>query len=481
MKFRNKKVIDMPLDKMNAMVDSFSKVSESKVLSDGEEKEIKSQILSFGHCLSKCGNGHLIPVELRDTMKTIEKCDYNINNFPVDLKTSLTVTYDNLKNCLDKHTGEFKNTQAKLYCNIYEFFTNAKNINFLSKLRKDPAMKNVNISKEDFNENEGITIESIESWLADNTNDRSYEAFGFILGIKAAFTSLSSAIGRLLLSIHSLITILIVLLIVAIILMITLLIINMQYKTELADILKLLAEDKINASGEESGYMAAKNMVEHTNPLVKTMFYKPVSASFNAYNKITEKGDDWLNKSLTAIKNNKTKSKEDLEQSGEAIPVIGVVAGFISSAAIPFWIIFSIICIFIFIKPAVYFIYRLRLKIFTFFKEEADMLNFNIGELKSRAEACTNPIEKERLSKIIKKQDKIYKNLSAIAEWFYKAQQDAAVDARDDVRECDSIDYDKIADENGINEENPEQYDSSIDPVEQTNPSNGPQKPIVIF
>ena len=86
----------------------------------------------------------------------------------------------------------------------------------------------------------------------------------------------------------------------------------MQYKTELSDILRLLAEDKIGVSYEESGYMAAKNMVEHTNPLVKTMFYKPVSASFNAYNKIAEKGDDWLNKSLAAIRNNKNKSKEEL-------------------------------------------------------------------------------------------------------------------------------------------------------------------------
>ena len=116
-----------------------------------------------------------------------------------------------------------------------------------------------------------------------------------------------------------------------------------------------------------------------------------------------------------------------------------------------------------------------------FFKEEAQMLESNVDDLKARAESCTNPIEKERLKKIIEKQTKIYTNLSAIADHFYKAQQDAAVDARDDIRECDSIDYDKITDENGINEENPEQYDSSIDPVEQTNSSNGSQKPIVIF
>jgi hypothetical protein len=479
MNFRNKKIIDMPLEKMNAMVDSFSKVSDSKVLSDSEEKELKTQILSFGRCLTKCGNGHLVPPELKDTMNIIEKCDYDITKLPVDLKTSLDRTYEDLKYCITKHDGDFKNTQAKLYCSIYDFFSNAKNISFLSKIRKDPVMKNASISKEDFNEETGITIDSIESWLADNTDEKSFEGIGsMIVGVKAAFTALSTTITRSLISIHALITILIILIIIAVILMITLLVINMQYKSELADILKLLVQDKLEGKDkEEYKYIAAKNMVDHTNPLSKSLFYKPVAASLNAYSKITTKGEDWLNKTLTAIK--KSKSKEDIDQSNEAIPIIGTIAAAISGLTVPFWIIFSLICIFMFIKPAVYFIYRLRLKGHQFFKEEADMLAVNIEELKDKKDNCTSEAEKQRLQKIIDKQEKIYTNLSSMAEWFYKAQQEAAVDARDDIRDCDSIDYDKIADENGQDEENPEQYDPSIDPVTQSD--TGPQKPIVIF
>ena len=479
MNFRNKKIIDMPLEKMNAMVDSFSKVSESKVLSDSEEKELKTQVLSFGRCLTKCGNGHLVPPELKETMKTIEKCDYDITKLPVDLKTSLDRTYEDLKFCISNHTGDFKNTQASLYCSIYEFFSNAKNINFLSKIRKDPAIKNASNSKENYINDEGITIDSIEMWLADNTDVKSFEGIGsMIAGVKSAFTALSTNVSRSLLSIHSLITILIILIIIAVVLMITLLIINMQYKAELADVLKLLVQDKLEGKDKEDyKYLAAKNMVDHTNPLSKSLFYKPVSASLNAYSKITTKGEEWLNKTLTAIK--KSKSKEDLDQSGEAIPVIGAIATFIGSFTVPFWIIFSLICIFIFIKPAVYFIYRLRLKGYQFFKEEADMLAVNIEELKDKKDNTTSETEKQRLQKIIDKQERIYTNLSSIAEWFYKAQQDAAVDARDDIRDCDSIDYDKIADENGIDEEKPDQYDNSIDPVVQS--PTGPQKPIVIF
>lgn len=499
MRYTNKVIMDMPLEKMESMADSFSKVADSKVLTDGEALELKTQILSFGNALTKCGNGHLVPPELKPSIEAFEKADFDIKKLPANMKMSLDKTYNDLKVVCDKHPGEFKNTQAKLYCNIYNFFNNATNLKFLNRIRKDPIVKKSNLSKESFdNDDEYISYESLERWLANTNDDYSFEGIigattATMNAIKAGVISLTGSVSGTLVTIQTVATIVAVLLVIAIILLSVLLLTNMQYKAELADILKhITGSDAVEENGtktirSDAPYVAAKNMVMHTNPLTKNMLYKPCAGALSSFNKICNKGYQWFDKTLTSAKN--VKSKEDLDHSQEVLPAFLIKAGaIISGASIPFWIIFSIVCVLIFIKPAVYFIYRTKLKGYEFFKEEADMLLVNIEDIEERLKNTTSQAEKDRLSKIIEKQRAVYHNLSAIASWFYKTQQDAAVDTRDDLRDDDSINYDQYIEE--VDKENSvvavaqndTSYDPSDDPVNVSNTNNTQQrKPIVIF
>ena len=241
----------------------------------------------------------------------------------------------------------------------------------------------------------------------------------------------------------------------------------------------------LKAEDYDYRYEAAKNMIEHTNPLTKTFLYKPIAGSVNAFGKISDKGYTWFDKALNEAKNAKPASKESLDNSQEAIPGF-ITAGitWISGLTVPFWIIFSIVCILIFIKPAIYYIYRLKLKMYQFFKLESDMLLVNIEDLEDKAKNATSEIEKNRLLKIVERQRAIYTNFSSIANWFYKSHQEAAMDARDDVRDCDSTDYDAIVNETtSVSETDNVTIDTyqTPDPLNNTNNQSGSRKPSVIF
>jgi hypothetical protein len=476
MRLKNKDILNMPLEKMNAITESFSKVSEGKVLSKNEEVELQSQVLSFGRTLTKCSNGHIVPPEFKPVISEFEKADYDFTKLPMNLKISIDKTYEDLKMVCEKHSGEFKNTHAKLYCSIYEFFKNPLNLKFMNRIRKDPIVKEIDKSKESLN------FRSVELWLADNYEESS-EIFGIgsaVAGVKGAFAGLSTEITSTCVTIQGLTAVIAFLLVLLTILIVTLIVINLQYKSELADILKHLSgmnENSDDTTQSDVEYAAAKNMVLHTNPLTKNIFYKPVAGSLNTFNKITSKGYDWFNKILLDAKNKKLKknSRENLEQSEESI---------LATMGIPFWIIFSIIATMIFIKPAVYFVYRLKLKIYEFFNNEAEMLMVNIEDLKAQINNTTSKTEKARLQKIVDKQLRIYNNMAAIANTFYKAEQTASMDARDDIREDDNINYEEVVNNNQeetTQEISDTSYSTDTDPVKNTDNTSSNPKPTVIF
>jgi hypothetical protein len=117
----------------------------------------------------------------------------------------------------------------------------------------------------------------------------------------------------------------------------------------------------------------------------------------------------------------------------------------------PVIVVVSIILIIIMIKPIVYAIYRWKLKCKEFFDDEADMVNLNIEELEDMKLKATSDAEKQRLQKIIDKQRKIARNLAAMGNFFYKTQSNAAMDARDDVRDDDNTQYGDVIDQTNTN------------------------------
>jgi hypothetical protein len=478
MKLRNKDILDMPLEKMDGMVDSFSKISESKVLTTGETLELKTQILSFGRAITKCGDGHVIPPEMKPIIKDFEKANFEISKLPLTLKNSLSSTYDDFKRLLANNSNEFNKTQAGLYCKIYEFFLNPVNVKFINRIQKDKSSKKLGLSGEDY------SFESLEEWISDS---ESTEAFGSIAAIKSAFATLSSNITSTLLTVKSLAAIIAFLLILVAILLTTLVVINMQYKAELADILKRLSENKLN--NDAAIYQAAKNMVDHTNPLTKNLYYKPVNGCLASFSKICDKGYQWFDKSLNSANSGKLEddSKESLDptKSEEILPgFVTSAVSVISKATIPFWIIFSLVLIMIFIKPAVYLVYKLRLKVSEFLKEESEMLKVNIFELQKQYEETTSEIEKARLDKIINKQIAVYNNMASFANKIYADQQVAAINSRDEIRIDDKIDYDKIVEENESVDDttNSPVQDSSLDPINNTSDqTQKPRQSVVIF
>ena len=162
--FKTKEIFAMDNDKLSNMMDSYLRVPESKVFSKSEDLAIKASVLSFGKTVTQCGKGHIVPVEFKSIVKEFEDVNYDITKLPYITSKSFKKTYDDLKTVCENHK-EFKNTQAKLYCNIYDFFSNATNIKFISRLKKDPIVKNITSS-------ESLDLESIEEWLseADDSN-----------------------------------------------------------------------------------------------------------------------------------------------------------------------------------------------------------------------------------------------------------------------------------------------------------------------
>lgn len=425
MRIKGRDLMNMPVDKMQKMFDSISSSTNSKVFSKTEERELKTQTLSFMTALKKCGNGHLVNAEMKPIVKEFEKANYDISKLTPSLRLSYEKTYHDLKDVVNEHPGEFKNSAASLYCKAYEFLLDSNNRDFVNKLRNDPlAKKNNLISAEGFSD-----IESVEFWL--QNSDQSSEA-----GLFAAIGSMISSVNGITAALPIVITILCVILITMAAFVIVLTIINLKYKSELTKILTELTDEDIKNKGsektkKETKYDATKNLLTNSSPLTKNLLYKPMEFAVGCLQKITS------NKSTTKyiddllVKAKKEKSTEGLEQSQEGIFV-----------AIP--VIIGIICLIMVIKPIVYFIYNLRMRCSVFFEEEATMLSINIEELTTLRDNAPSPEEKARLDKIISKQRKAMINMAALSNFFYKTTNEAAMKTREDIDDNDRVDYDKI-------------------------------------
>lgn len=144
---------------------------------------------------------------------------------------------------------------------------------------------------------------------------------------------------------------------------------------------------------------------------------------------------------LAKCKNEKF-TKEDYEQSQEALGI-----------AVPIIIIVSLILLAMMMKPIVYFIYNLKMRVSVFFEEEATMLEINIEELIKQRDAAQTDSERARLDKIISKQRKAMTNMSALSNFFYKQTNESAIKTREDISDNDAVDYDQAIDQIDKNDE----------------------------
>lgn len=447
-------IMNMPVDKMQKMFDNVTRVNDSKVFSKSEEKEMKAQLLSFMGALKKCGNGHLVSPEMKPIIKEFEKADFDFNRLPYSLKNSFEKTYIDFKTTLNENNGEFKNSAVSVYCKAYEFLLDNNNRTFLNRIRKDPMVKKTGFSTECFD-----NIDSLEDWL--QNDDQSLEA-----GFFAAMTALPGTVLQTMATIKFVGVLIAIILTVIVALLIVLVVVNIKYKTELSKYLSSVSDNDIKADPEgvkkSSRYNAAKNMLEKTSPLTKNTLYKPVDFAISSLQKITYNtgARKYIDKMLAKSKNEKF-TKEGYEQSQEALEV-----------AVPIIIIVSLILLAMMMKPIVYFIYNLKMKISVFFEEEATMLEINIEELIKQRDAAQTDSERERIDKIISKQRKAMTNMSALSNFFYKQTNDAAIKTREDVSENDSVDYDSAVDQ--IDNSNNEEIDPSDDDKRATYNPNAP-------
>lgn len=436
MKITNESIIKASNDQIMKMVKDTERLANNKELNPRELRESQEQILSFGKMLQKCGNGHIVPPELKPIVKEFEMNGMDINKVKPSLKNDLTMVYSDLKLACMEHPGDLKNTPAETYCKLYEFFNNKTNIDFMQKLKQSKFLKK-EMGTED------LSIDSMESWLAE---ERSEEIFG----IKSAVATAAGAIGGLTASTHFVLAVLVVSLILITTFLIILCVVSMQYKSELTKILAKLSEQEVKEKGAKgarkaAAFTAATEMSANMGPLAKQMIYKPIDGAINTAENMINKSKTWFDKTLKDAEAKRgIFAKESFDQSEEGVftTVGATVAGAASGISFtPVIVVVSVILLIIMIKPVVYSIYRWKLKCREFFDDEADMVNLNIEELEEMKLKAPTDAEKQRIQKIINRQKKVATNLAAMANFFYKTQNNAALDARDDTREDDGTAY----------------------------------------
>ena len=132
--YESKDLLTANISRVDEVMAAFDNVTEAKTFSKSEMKEYRGQILSFYNTLGKCGVGHIIPAEFKSVVREFEKADYDISKLGKNLKVSLDHTYNDLSKLLKTNPKEFENTSTEAYCKIYEFFSNAKNINIYQNI-----------------------------------------------------------------------------------------------------------------------------------------------------------------------------------------------------------------------------------------------------------------------------------------------------------------------------------------------------------
>ena len=512
--------------RIDEIIKAFDGVSENKIFSKSEMKEYRGQVLSFYNTLGKCGIGHIIPPEFKGIVREFEKADYDISKLSKSLKISIDHTYNDLNRLMKSQPKEFENTSTEAYCKIYEFFSNAKNINFLKKLKSDPTVKKSALSKEEF------IIDSIEAYSQESTHvyndDLSSEGLkesALIKFLTAKFPGIATSISEFtagLGTLSNVLTIVMIIFTIISILVCILIIVNMHYTNEICKAIERLSDRSSLTikTKEELSATAAKDMWNNINPVTKNLIILPAIRSCKLTGNMINKSGEWFDKALKAAKNATSREdynpdqplteedaagKEESSEGAIAGAVGGVVAkvGTLAAGAvhavtgsalfIPVVVIIFVVLGICLIKPTVYFIYRTRMKISNFLKDEADMLEVNYETLQEQLEKTTSETEKARIQKIIARQSAIASRLASLGDTIYKDNLMASNDAKEDVKRDTQIGFDTVID--NIDRENdgkadlkeyPSDAATKADPLNPetiTKPqtTSNPSQPLVLF
>lgn len=467
MRFTSKSFIDNSVtdDEIGRLVEVFSEVPDSKVFSSDEEKDIRKSWLSFGTTLTNCSKGRIIPVELKPFVKSFEKADYDITKLPKEFKIGLDKTYNDFRSVAG--TKEYKKSAPELYCKIYEFFSNANVTKFFKRVKSDPISKKNSIGLESFEmesvENliyeNGLEIQSIESPIS------LAKTMGLVPSIKDAVIGATTTVANM----NNLLNVLMLLLIACSVLVTVLIIVHMKYTATLNQVVLENSEKNIILDKKSAVTNSISIMNDETGPLVKNIVIRPALHVESICRNITTKSYDFFDKALKAVKN--IKSKEDIDgyentdgkseegvidtlvgksvaatgaKLGGGLAAVGAFVGAHSAIFITAAVIASVVLLITCIKPLIYYVYRLKLRVSTFFKDQAEMLEVNFDNIKDKInDPRTSPSEKTRLEGILAKQKTIAQKLAAYSKSLYGDSNIAAMDARDDIRNEDKIDYDK--------------------------------------
>ena len=483
-------VLKLNDEQFEKQLDLFDSIPKSKVLSKSEEFELRKSIIEYQYTLNKCADGRIVSAELQPIVNEFEAADYNIDNLRPAVKNSLQSTYEELKFAIESDPKSFKNTTAKLYCELYEMFKMNKASEAMKRMKNTKFFKSNKLSKESF------SVESLEAFIAENGSVKSTEGF-----LDNFFTKLlhKSQVPAASISIQATMLLVSVLLLLTTIAVITLCVINAQYKAELVRILDKLSDEEIKNKGslkcrQDNVKAAALNMEANTPAITKQTLIKAAKysirqingfakADYSELDKSVEEFNDYCNdivvqskegvsdKVLEFTKPLYQKFIEFVTKWKTGIIAIGMIIGFIK-VGIPL------------IRAAIYHFKSWRIKMSNFFEEQTDLTNANVEYLvEQRDDPSTSPMEKERLNKVIQRQRVWIKNMTAWANLFYKSEIDAGSDTMYEIRQDERVNFDEIAskqeqeESDSIDELNNVGTTVEEPNVEQT-PSN---KPVVLF
>lgn len=472
-------------DQFDKQLDMFDAIPKSRILSKSEEHELRKSLIEYEHTLNKCVDGRIVSADWQPIINEFETADYNIDKLKPGVKNSLQTAYEELKFCVEADPKTFKNTTAKLYCDLYEMFKMNKAAEAINRMKKTKFFKSSKLSRESF------SLEDFQNYLAENGGVRSTEGF-----LDNFFTKLlhKSQVPEASQSVQYGMLIVSILLLLVTISIVTLCVINMQYKAELAKILDKLSDDDIKTKGalkcrQDNVKEAALNMEQNFPAITKQTLIKGAKYSIRQINGFSKADYTELDKSVEDFNQDCNDIVAQSRESGEAfaavaqnlykkfidfvvrwktgIIAVGMVIGFIK-IGIPL------------IRAAIYHFKSWRIKVSIFFDEQTDLTNANIEYLiEQRDNPTTSEMEKERLDKIIQRQRVWVKNMSAWSNLFYKSEVDASSDTMYEVRQDEKLNFDEIA----YKQEKEEQ--DSIDELEgisdNTETPTTDNKPVVLF
>ena len=442
-----KKTTDEILDNMKNMFN----LSDSKIFDKFENKEMRAHMHSLKHTLEKCSNGRLIPNELKPVVSMFENSNYDITKLPKKYADNINDTYARLKFAINNDPKFFKNKTANLYCDIYDTITFKGFRKLVDRLKTSSAFDGSPLSKEEL-----MVMDNLDNYIADSKigYGRGAEAGG-IFGL----AKLASSTAALSFEIKDLTLIISVVLILLIVLFVSLLLILIQYNKCVANAITELGNSGGGKIEMVAAYkQAAVDLESEIAPATNMTLFKCARIGGKYISELSNNSYSTFDKMMTVAEKKKN-SKENMEQSNEALSTIVIPA-----------MIVGVTCFILIplIRSSIYYIHHLKLKINTFLVEQSEVLSVNIEDLETKINDISTPeMEKTRLKKVMERQMTWYKNLIKMSEIAYKCQIEAGREVTDNINEDDKINFDRIVDaeDNGVNIND----SSNIDVPQQSN------------